>query len=65
MNIMIVTDNEINRLYAIYINTAYKKHLLASTDNQLYAERMQMLLEEMRKKGFLALGIASITVETE
>ena len=62
---MTVTDNKMNGLYTIHANTAYKKILLMSTDNQLYAERTQMLLEEMREKGFLALGIASITVETE
>ena len=55
----------IKKLYTLYVNTAYKKHLLMSTDNQQHAEQTQMLLEEMRGKGFLAHGVASITVETE
>ena len=54
-----------NGLYVIYAHTAYKKHLLMSTDNQLYAKAVQMLLQQMRKNGFLASGITGITVEFE
>ena len=54
-----------NGLYVIYANTAYKKYSLMSTDNQVYAKSVQMLLEQMRKNGFLMLGITSITVEFE
>ena len=54
-----------NGLYVIYAHTAYKKHLLMSTDIQLYAKGTQMLLEQMRRNGFLASGITSITVEFE
>lgn len=36
-----------------------------TTDDKQYAERTQMLLEEMRKKGFIAHGTAvNITMET-
>ena len=52
-----------NELYVIYANTAYKKHLLMSLENQVYAKAIQMLLEQMRKNGFLAPTITSITVE--
>lgn len=54
-----------NGLYVIYAYTAYRKHLLMSTDNQLYAKGTQILLEQMRSKGFLSAGITSITVEFE
>lgn len=54
-----------NGLYVIYANTAHKKHLLMSTDIQVYAKGTQMLLEQMRKNGFLAPEITSITVELE
>ena len=36
-----------------------------STDNQVYAKGTQILLEQMRSKGFLSSGIMSITVELE
>lgn len=54
-----------NGLYVIYANTAYKKHLLMSTDNQAFVKPVQILLEQMRKNGFLASAITSITVELE
>ena len=54
-----------NGLYVIYAHTAYKKHFLMSTDNQTYAKGTQILLEQMRSKGFLSSGIMSITVELE
>lgn len=56
-------ENTMNELYVIYANTAYKKHLLMSLENQVYAKAIQMLLEQMRKNGFLAPTITSITVE--
>jgi hypothetical protein len=52
-----------NGFYIIYANTAYKKYLLMDTDNQAYAKAIQVLLEQMRRNGFLASGITSITVE--
>lgn len=54
-----------NGLYVIYANTAYKKHLLMSTDNQAFVKPVQILLEQMRKNGYLMSGITSITVEFE
>ena len=54
-----------NGLYVIYAHTPYKKHLLMGTDNQLHAKAVQMLLQQMRKNGFLASGIMDITVEFE
>lgn len=54
-----------NGLYVVYAHTAYKKHFLMSTDNQLYAKGTQILLEQMRSKGFLSSGITNITVELE
>ena len=54
-----------NGLYVIYAHTAYKKHTLMSTNNQAFVEPAQILLEQMRKNGFLASGITGITVEFE
>lgn len=54
-----------NGLYVIYAHTAYKKFLLMNTDNQVYAKAIHILLEQMRKNGFLASGITGITVEFE
>ena len=54
-----------NGLYVIYAHTAYKKHLLMSTDNQFYAKAVQLLLGQMKNNGFLASGITGITVEFE
>ena len=54
-----------NGLYVIYAHTAYKKHFLMSTDNQTFVKPVQILLEQMRKNGFIASGITNITVEFE
>lgn len=54
-----------NGLYVIYAHTAYKKHMLMSTDNQAFVKPAQILLEQMRKNGFLASEITGITVEFE
>ena len=52
-------------LYTIYANTAYKKHLLMATNNLQYIKMVQMLLQQMRKNGFLSSGIMDITVKFE
>ena len=54
-----------NGLYVIYAHTAYKKHILLGPNNQAFVKPVQLLLEQMRKNGFLASGITSITVEFE
>lgn len=52
-----------NGFYVIYAHTADKKYTLMSTNNKEFVEPAQILLEQMRKHGFLASGITSITVE--
>ena len=54
-----------NGFYAIYAHTPHKKYLLMSTNNQEFVKPAQILLEQMRKHGFLASGITNITVEFE
>lgn len=54
-----------NGFIAIYAHTSYKKHLLMNTNSQDYAQTILMLLEQMRKTGFLAPNIMNVTAELE